>query len=428
MSLHRAESGSHDHHPLSALHPTSTISIIPGPAGSSRPSDGYFDPIDSSHRDADTRTYQSLRYAHKAIGTPQADLLGVAASQRLRKPRQSFTKASPALSQNPVMEPPVEPGRYATLQPIASRNNSSGSRSWSLYFGSLSKEEVAVMETRFDLMSEDELEDYLGRSAMASSLPPRDDPPRDGSSITPKGLRHTLSLRSSRPDDEDSSPLFPPSPPPHTAKRGSLGCQSLRILSRGVRELQEAVERLEEENERLRSLGNPVIGRKSADQVSQHNCFEAKSRYPSMTTLLKPSPPPSPTTPPPYYPIIPPYDLSHLHRLPHAHSVADRPLHPPPPLSQTPCQPQLSALQRRSFRVTARPGLLGFGSGTLARRSGREEKVPGRSRRIHKQRSLCRRCLIRPSSTTKTKTGGKKGMVAVHRRSERFSLPPYVLC
>jgi hypothetical protein len=143
-----------------------------------------------------------------------------------------------------------------------------------MYIDSLSREELDIVDTRFDLMSEDELSSYM--ESFGQALPPETPRPGGGgggstSPITPRAMP-TRRLKISSGEGEDSgetSPLFPPSPPDREMRR-EMSVHPLRILARAVRELRENVERLEEENEilrvqvgtRRRSSGRP------ADEVS----------------------------------------------------------------------------------------------------------------------------------------------------------------
>lgn len=99
---------------------------------------------------------------------------------------------------------------------------------------SLTKAEMAVVEERFDLMDDDELERYLTEYRKHSS----------GDVLsTPRAARRA------RNHTETDSPLFPPSPP--TEAELVQPDHPLRILSRAVREMQEAVKRVQAENARL---------------------------------------------------------------------------------------------------------------------------------------------------------------------------------
>jgi hypothetical protein len=115
-----------------------------------------------------------------------------------------------------------------------------------------------VVEMRFDLMSDDELDAYMGGmgsggglSSGLDSLTPRGTRSREPtvSPTTPMPMRLPVAPIMATTVDE---PLFPPSPPLPPDQRDAQD-HPLRILSRAVRELKEAVEQLEAENERLRS-------------------------------------------------------------------------------------------------------------------------------------------------------------------------------
>lgn len=278
-----AEGEAGDPHPLSPLSPTlarrSSATSLP-PAGPSRTPASYFElPKDDPPRRHHATSLTS-RHSRKVSGITEADLLGVGPSQRpFRPPGQTSNKPSPPISQLALMETANETNVSAKLRPIPRRGASSGSRPWSVYVESLRREEIGVVETRFDLMTDEELDAYLGQYGQALSTPslatPRKPPDKTVSTspTTPRAPRGAQSVRSKGADvdDEDKSPLFPPSPPRHAAKSQVLD-HPLRILSRAIRELQVAVQRLEEENDRLRAPGatssSPVIAQKAADRVS----------------------------------------------------------------------------------------------------------------------------------------------------------------
>ena len=127
------------------------------------------------------------------------------------------------------------------------------------------------MEMRFDLMSDLELEIYLRHLGGASTglsagmdMPTPRIPPNRVTSVsptTPRAVPEVSQLGSMAQEDENTSPLFPPSPSSR-AVQSEVFDHPLRVLSRAVRELKEAIERLEEENERLRAPVGP-----QADQV-----------------------------------------------------------------------------------------------------------------------------------------------------------------
>jgi hypothetical protein len=143
----------------------------------------------------------------------------------------------------------------------------SATRPWSSFLQSLSKQELAVVETDFDSMSEEDLITFL-HSSNPQPAAPEDlsiPPASTVISVPPPTLPAPASLQR----DVDQ-PLFPPSPPLTT--RADLVDHPLRILSRAVRELRETVEMLEAENLRLsvptQGVGVRVKRNRQADQVS----------------------------------------------------------------------------------------------------------------------------------------------------------------
>lgn len=142
-------------------------------------------------------------------------------------------------------------------------------KSWTAFMDSLSKDEIGVVETRFDLMRESDLKEYLDAFDFASHPRPSTSTSRPSTpiaeDISKKGLEDLLG-------DEDRR-LFPPSPPSLATQREVLD-HPLKILSRAVRELREAVERLQRENASLREEVSKEAGRaprQAADQVRIHN-------------------------------------------------------------------------------------------------------------------------------------------------------------
>lgn len=153
---------------------------------------------------------------------------------------------------------------------------------------SLSKEEAAVVEMRFDLMSEGEVEMYLrtmcpprsrsGSNSTTSTSSSSSSSPRAISSLsTPRLITPTevISPTTPRaqfakrpfvptPSSSDKTPLFPPSPRSKKARRPD---HPLRILSRAVRELRESVEHLEEENARLKHELELALGKRPSRDV-----------------------------------------------------------------------------------------------------------------------------------------------------------------
>ncbi|KIR36411.1 hypothetical protein I352_01360 [Cryptococcus deuterogattii MMRL2647] len=142
---------------------------------------------------------------------------------------------------------------------------------------SLSKDELSIVDTRFDLMSDDELHEYLQNVPCAPEDPTPhvelSSPvfPANGQTSSSAGSSSTTELPPSR-DTGDKSPLFPPSPP-LLQNNAQITDHPLRVLSRAVRELREVIERLEEENSRLRMdhiKREPPSG-KATDQISIHD-------------------------------------------------------------------------------------------------------------------------------------------------------------
>ncbi|KAK4689732.1 small G protein signaling modulator 3, partial [Tremellales sp. Uapishka_1] len=223
-------------HPLLASHPSLTRR-----ASSTLQNPGYFD--------------HATRPSKAKAPVPVNELLG---GRSIRRMKNSSNKASPAFSDYPVM--PDSDEAALSLRPVPSRGYSGSSKPWTAYLDSLSREELAVLEMRFDLMEDDELEEYLrvlsGVEQGSELLTPR--VTGSGSHITPLPTRRPVVCR---PEDDL---LFPPSPPGH--EREELD-HPLRILCRAVRELKEVVEQLETENASLKKEWAAVEVEK-ADQVS----------------------------------------------------------------------------------------------------------------------------------------------------------------
>jgi hypothetical protein len=108
-----------------------------------------------------------------------------------------------------------------------------GNDATGMVLDSLTRIELAVVEERFDLMSDEEINRFLNEYGKYSS----------GDVLsTPRAARRAR-------DDQADSPLFPPSPP--SEAQLDQPDHPLRILSRAVREMQEAVKRVQAENVRL---------------------------------------------------------------------------------------------------------------------------------------------------------------------------------
>ncbi|WWC93558.1 hypothetical protein V866_000393 [Kwoniella sp. B9012] len=191
-------------------------------------------------------------------GLSEAQLLGVESS---RRSGHWSNLTSPTLHNHPIVED-QQISRYRSPK----RGDSSSSTLFG-YLDSLSKEELAIVETRFDLMTDDELRQYIRKSP---SSPP-----------TPLEFSTSESLNPSRddtapprPDSADHPPLFPPSPPAGDPVLPTSD-HPLKVLSKAIVELREVIERLEDENIKLKKenaeKSKIKTRRKSADQISIHD-------------------------------------------------------------------------------------------------------------------------------------------------------------
>jgi hypothetical protein len=228
-------------HPLSpSTYPTLTRRPSPSP---NQPPDYFSATSSSSYTSHDRR---------KANAT-DADLLGVGPSRRLAPVKGSSTQPLSSSAPPPANSLPMQTSR--------------SKRPWKMFLQSLSREELAVVDTDFDGMTEHQLRAYL-RSFSTSSTPT--DIPIDD--ITPEDSIPPTPPIPIQPRPSDDAPLFPPSPPGTT--HHEIVDHPLRILSRAVRELREAVEKLEEENEALRLIkeagGVRPKRNRQADQVSYY--------------------------------------------------------------------------------------------------------------------------------------------------------------
>ncbi|WVQ99801.1 hypothetical protein IAU59_006943 [Kwoniella sp. CBS 9459] len=223
-----------------------------------------------------------------ASGLSEADLLGVEPSQRGKRSDNLSSISSPTLSAHVVPDAPNEADMSRKRQ-SPRRADSSGSRPLVGYLDSLGREELDVVDARFDLMSDDEIHEYLQMSSGpsktgGSSTALRvsvEEPSHDNASPSSQPP-----VRSSTPQS-DKTPLFPPSPPTLPAQVDTRD-HPLRILSRAIREMREVIERLEQENERLKRVQTGTKARKSrsVDRMSIHdNLTEAIS-----TSLTSDSP------------------------------------------------------------------------------------------------------------------------------------------
>jgi hypothetical protein len=140
--------------------------------------------------------------------------------------------------------------------------------SWAGYLDSLSRDEIEVLDTPFDVMSDSELLAALrsfghAREGRKSSRRGSGSPTRRDTARTSNGDSHaspspspTKSALSSTPPQSTAAPLFPPSPPGPAVAHAE---HPLRVLSRAVRELREVIARLEVENARLKDSAAPPL-------------------------------------------------------------------------------------------------------------------------------------------------------------------------
>lgn len=258
---------SHDDHPLSpSSHPSHPS--LHRRISSNAPATSYFESEDT-HNDM-SRASGSSNRGRRGTNATEADLLGVGPSRRLGK--------SAGTSRGTDRDSTSRAGDATTSQ-VLERTRSR--RSWRVFLQSLSKEELAVIETNFDAMSDEQLHAYLAAFdaspaiARDSALPIADGPKSSVRVVPPDPPPYA-------PDAVDpAEPLFPPSPPGEAKQE--LVDHPLRILSRAVRELREVVESLEEENEKLRLLkqaGGVSTKRRDrqADQVSSFHARRGCSR------------------------------------------------------------------------------------------------------------------------------------------------------
>jgi len=241
----------HHDHPLSP----STL-----PSHGRRPSSIPNQPPD--YFTATSSTSYSTHELRKANAS-DADLLGIGPSRRLGAFKTS--------SIQPQSHPSTSTANPSTGTPM---QKSRSQRPWKMFLQSLSREELAVVDTDFDAMTESQLRSYLHSFSTSSTISEAPDVIReDVSPLTsvPPTPPIPIQARSSDMGGPDQ-PLFPPSPPGTTDR--DFVDHPLRILSRAVRELREAVEKLEEENEALRLIkeagGVRPKRNRQADQVRSH--------------------------------------------------------------------------------------------------------------------------------------------------------------
>lgn len=158
-----------------------------------------------------------------------------------------------------------------SYRPPLNRKSSTVAKPWD-HLESLTKDELSIVDTRFDLMSDDELYEYLQNIPVA----PEDPTPRVELSapVFPANRRTSSSAGPSSTvqltPSGDKSPLFPPSPP-SLQNNAQITDHPLRVLSRAVRELREVIGKLEEENARLRmnQVERKPSSGKATDQVRE---------------------------------------------------------------------------------------------------------------------------------------------------------------
>jgi hypothetical protein len=248
------------HQPFPSLARRSTSVHLPSASAPPRDREqgqpqGYFD-LSSTSRHVHGPSISSAHGRRHAAS--DADLLGIGPSQRLSRRAGPSNKPSPAISDVAALPEALslDPAPAVPSIPLSPRSTLHA-------LDSLSKDEVAILDTRFDLMSDDELRIYLEHFGAP--------PPRDSSTDLP-----TPKVKPGTPPKPqspalmtgDKIPLFPSSPPSHATHREVVD-HPLRILSRAVRELREANSRLEEENERLRLDLERERERKESSQPKQ---------------------------------------------------------------------------------------------------------------------------------------------------------------
>ncbi|WVQ84107.1 hypothetical protein IAT38_006252 [Cryptococcus sp. DSM 104549] len=242
-------------------------------------------------------TISTTRPAHKMTGgASEADLLGVGSSLRLRRapvgaPTTAASQRSPTTSTRSTPDP--DDPSFPAYRPSPKRGESADSRGLGKYLDSLGREELEVVETRFDLMSDEELGAYLRpftgaprEEEVSPSTGPEPPTPRVGDHTLPPSSASSPPPKTPPDDRPPTSPLFPPSPPSFFDKKDVVE-HPMKVLSRAVREMREVIGRLEEENERLRAgaagpaeaagsalgvgMGSVGSGRKGPDQMSIHD-------------------------------------------------------------------------------------------------------------------------------------------------------------
>ncbi|ODN96372.1 hypothetical protein L198_04086 [Cryptococcus wingfieldii CBS 7118] len=229
----------------------------------------------------------TTRPTQRLGGSSEAELLGV--HSRQSQPRRhgacSAKLASPSqASHSSFFDDHDDHQTPRSYRPSLRQTESTALKGLDGYLDSLDRNELAVVETRFDLMTDEEIRLYLQNQEDA---PDESEPPVDVSDSAPEFGQ----LPSQEKPDlfGAQSPLFPPSPPPVRA-RALAHDHPLRILSRVVKELKEVIDRLEDENDSLREAQSRrrSSSSKAADQISIHdNLNEAIATSLTSTSSLR---------------------------------------------------------------------------------------------------------------------------------------------
>ncbi|ODO03174.1 hypothetical protein I350_06019 [Cryptococcus amylolentus CBS 6273] len=203
-------------------------------------------------------------------GSSEAELLGVQSrqSQPRRHGSSSAKLTSPSqASHSPFFDDHDDHQTPRSYRPSLRQTESTALKGLDGYLDSLDRNELAVVETRFDLMTDEEIRLYLQSHEDA---PDESEPPVD---VSDSALEFGQLPSQEKPDLFGAqSPLFPPSPPP-VRVRALAHDHPLRILSRVVKELKEVIDRLEDENDSLREAQSRKrsSSSKAADQISIHD-------------------------------------------------------------------------------------------------------------------------------------------------------------
>ncbi|WVQ76837.1 hypothetical protein IAR50_006511 [Cryptococcus sp. DSM 104548] len=224
-------------------------------------------PIPSPRR-PHAATISTTRPAQKLGGISEAELLGIESTQRQQRRHGTYPSkmTSPSLaSQTSFLDDHDNHLTPRSHHPSLRQKDPNTFRGFERYLDGLDRDELAVVETRFDLMTDEEIRLYLeSQESHADSKSPV-----EGSSVLEFGQ---LSPQEKPDLFGAQSPLFPPSPP-CVQTNALVQDHPLRILSRAVRELKEVIDRLEEENEELQQVQSRrrSSAGKAADQMSIHD-------------------------------------------------------------------------------------------------------------------------------------------------------------